>query len=91
MKRHNSQLRKNHHEWKTGRTSSNYVKKWGIKEGGKRECGGQQDADYPDACPLPTIKRRKEDFVTTGKRSDKATHIAAYWGGGRVYEDRHDQ
>lgn len=28
-----------------GRTTSN-MKKWGVKENGKCECGGEQDADH---------------------------------------------
>jgi len=38
------------------------MKKWGLKEDGKCECGREQDADHLFACPLLLIKRRKKDF-----------------------------
>jgi len=62
----------------TGRTASN-MKKWGLKDDGKCECGGEQDADHLFVCPQLPNKCRKEDFLTH-KISDKAIQIAAYWG-----------
>lgn len=53
------------------------MKKWGIKKNGKYECGEEQDADHLFACPLLSIKCRKEGFLTHGI-SDKATQISAY-------------
>jgi hypothetical protein len=47
----------------TGRTASN-MKTWGLKEDGKCECGGEQDADHLFPCLLLPIKCRKEDFLT---------------------------
>jgi len=37
-------------------------KKMEIKEDGKYECGGELDADHLFACPLLSIKCRKEDL-----------------------------
>lgn len=54
------------------------MKKWGIKEAGKCECGREQDADHQFACPLLMIKDRKEDFMTTDI-SNKVIQVAAYW------------
>ncbi|CAI6377597.1 unnamed protein product [Macrosiphum euphorbiae] len=62
----------------TRRTASN-MKKWGLKDDGKCECGGEQDADHLFVCPQLPNKCRKEDFLTH-KISDKAIQIAAYWG-----------
>jgi len=58
-------------------------KKWGIKEEGKCECGWEQDAtiSWLFACPLLTIKCRKEDFITTEKMSYKVIQIGDNWEG----------
>lgn len=61
----------------TGRTASN-MEKWGLKDDGKCECGGEQDADHLFVCPQLPNKCRKEDFLAH-TISDKALQIAAYW------------
>ncbi|VVC42658.1 Hypothetical protein CINCED_3A021662 [Cinara cedri] len=63
----------------TGRTASN-MKKWGIKEDGKCECGREQDVDHLFACPRLPIECGKEEFLTH-EISDKAIQIVAYWEG----------
>jgi hypothetical protein len=47
------------------------MEKWGLKDDGKCECGGEQDADHLFVCPQLPNKCRKEDFLTH-KISDKA-------------------
>jgi len=63
------------------------LKKWGIKEDEKGECGEEQDADL-FVCPLLSIKCRKEDFLMTINISDKAIQIAAYWEGNMKIDTR---
>lgn len=36
-----------------------------MKKAGKCKCCGEQDTDHLFACPLLTIKCRKEEFMTT--------------------------
>lgn len=50
---------------KTGKLTEIFMKKWGIKEGGKCKCGEDQDADYLFTCLLLLIRCRKEDFMRT--------------------------
>jgi len=62
----------------TGRTADN-LKKWGIKENEKCECGEEQDADHLFARSLLSVECEKEDFMTTADISDKAIQIATHW------------
>jgi len=61
-----------------------------LKDDGKCECGGEQDADHLFVCPQLPNKCRKEDFLTH-KISDKAIQIAAYWEANMKTNNQYDK
>jgi hypothetical protein len=51
-----------------------------LKEDGKCECGGEQDADHLFACPYYRLSVERKIFLTH-EISYKTKQIATYWEG----------
>lgn len=65
------------------RRTAIHVKNKGIKEAGRQEFGGEQDAENLFACHTSTDEANQNNNITINI-SNKAVQTAAYWKGKRI-------